>query len=75
MFKWLRNRIELLKNDKQLLLVMVLHIVLIGLHVYEWQVGDIEYYWYLRAGGCGLIAYQIHEARIRRRKTERNTSK
>lgn len=51
MFKWLRNRIELLKNDKQLALIMLLHIVLIGLHVYEWQVGDIEYYWYLRAGG------------------------
>ena len=59
MFKWLRNRIELLKNDKQLLLIMVLHIVLIGLHVYEWQVGDIEYYWYLRAGVCGLIALGI----------------
>ena len=59
MFKWLRNRIELLKNDKQLTLIMLLHIVLIGLHVYEWQVGDIEYYWYLRAGGCGLIALGI----------------
>ena len=59
MFKWLRNRIELLKNDKQLALIMLLHIVLIGLHVYEWQVGDIEYYWYLRAGGCGLIALFI----------------
>ena len=57
--KWLRNRIELLKNDKQLALIMLLHIVLIGLHVYEWQVGDIEYYWYLRAGGCGLIALGI----------------
>ena len=59
MFKWLRNRIELLKNDKQLALIMLLHIVLIGLHVYEWKVGDIEYYWYLRAGGCGLIALGI----------------
>ena len=59
MFKWLRNRIELLKNDKQLLLIMVLHIVLIGLHVYENYVGSIEYYWYLRAGGCGLIALGI----------------
>ena len=59
MFKWLRNRIELLKNDKQLTLIMLLHIVLIGLHVYEWKVGDIEYYWYLRAGGCGLIALFI----------------
>ena len=59
MFKWLRNRIELLKNDKQLTLIMLLHIVLIGLHIYEWQVGDIEYYWYLRAGGCGVIALFI----------------
>ena len=59
MFKWLRNRIELLKNDKQIALIMLLHIVLIGLHVYEWQVGDIEYYWYLRAGGCGVIALFI----------------
>ena len=59
MFKWFRNRIDLLKNDKQLLLIMLLHIVLIGLHVYEWQVDDIEYYWYLRAGGCGLIALGI----------------
>ena len=59
MFKWLRNRIELLKNDKQLALIMLLHIVLIGLHVYEWKVGEIEYYWYLRAGGCGLIALFI----------------
>jgi len=57
--KWLRNRIELLKNDKQLALIMLLHIVLIGLHVYEWKVGDIEYYWYLRAGGCGLISLGI----------------
>ena len=59
MFKWLRNRIELLKNDKQLALIMLLHIVLIGLHVYEWKVGDIEYYWYLRAGGCALISLFI----------------
>ena len=59
MFKWFRNRIDLLKNDKQLLLIMLLHIVLIGLHVYEWKVGDIEYYWYLRAGGCGVIALFI----------------
>lgn len=57
--KWLRNRIELLKNDKELALIMFLHILLIGLHVYENYVGDIEYHWYLRAGGCGLIAVCI----------------
>ena len=59
MFKWVRNRIELLKNDKQLTLIMLLHIVLIGLHVYENYVGSIEYYWYLRAGGCAVISLGI----------------
>lgn len=59
MFKWFRNRIELLKNDKKLALIMLLHLVLIALHVYENYVGDIEYYWYLRAGGCGLISLGI----------------
>ena len=59
MFKWFRNRIELLKNDKKLSLIFFLHLLLIGLHVYENYVGDIEYHWYLRAGGCGLIALGI----------------
>lgn len=57
--RWLRTRIELLKNDKDLALIMLLHIVLIGLHVYENYVGGIEYHWHLRAGGCGLIAFCI----------------
>lgn len=59
MFKWLKSRIELLRNDKDLALIMLLHIVLIGLHVYENYVGSIEYHWHLRAGGCGLIALCI----------------
>ena len=59
MFKWFRNRIELLKNDKKLLLIFFLHLLLIALHVYENYVGNIEYYWYLRAGGCGLISFCI----------------
>ena len=59
MFKWLRNRIELLKNDKKLLLIFFLHLLLIALHVYENYVGNIEYHWYLRAGGCGLISFCI----------------
>ena len=59
MFKWFRNRIELLKNDKKLALIFFLHLLLLGLHVYENYVGDIEYHWYLRAGGCGLIALGI----------------
>ena len=59
MFKWFRNRIELLKNDKKLLLIFFLHLLLIALHVYENYVGNIEYHWYLRAGGCGLISFCI----------------
>lgn len=59
MFKWFRNRIELLKNDKQLNMIMLLNIVLMCLHVYEWHVGDIEYYWSLRACLCGLVAIGI----------------
>lgn len=57
--KWLRNRIELLKNDKELCTILLLHLLLIALHVYENYVGNIEYHWYLRAGGCGLIALGI----------------
>lgn len=57
--KWLKNRIELLKNDKELAMIFFLHLLLIALHVYENYVGSIEYHWYLRAGGCGLIASGI----------------
>ena len=55
----LKQRVELLKNDRQLLKIFFLHILLIGLHVYENYVGYIEYHWYLRAGGCGVIALCI----------------
>ena len=57
--KWLKNRIELLKNDKELATIFGLHLLLIALHVYENYVGNIEYHWYLRAGGCGLISLCI----------------
>ena len=59
MFKLLKSRIELLANDKDLLKILILHLLLIVLHVYENYVGEIEYHWYLRAGGCGLIALCI----------------
>ena len=59
MFKWLRNRVELLKNDKELLEIMFWHVVLIGLHCWEYFKNGTEYYWYLRAGGCGVIALCI----------------
>ena len=57
--KWLQNRIKLLKNDKELTTIFLLHLLLIALHIYENYVGNIEYHWYLRAGGCGLIALGI----------------
>ena len=57
--KWLKSRIELLKNDKELAKIFLLHLLLIALHVYENYVGDVEYFWYLRAGGCGLISLFI----------------
>ena len=59
MFKWLKSRVVLLKNDKELLKIFLLHILLIALHVYENYVGTIEYHWYIRAGGCGLISLFI----------------
>lgn len=59
MFKWLKSRVVLLKNDKELLKIFLLHILLIALHIYENYVGTIEYHWYIRAGGCGLISLFI----------------
>lgn len=59
LIKFFSQRIELLKNDKKLSLIFFLHLLLIGLHVYENYVGDIEYHWYIRAGGCGLISFCI----------------
>ena len=56
---WLKSRIELLKNDKELAKIFFLHLLLIALHIYENYVGDVEYYWYFRAGGCGLISLFI----------------
>lgn len=59
LFGKLKQRCDLLKNDKSLLMIFFLHLLLIVLHVYENYVGSIEYYWYLRAGGCSLISFCI----------------
>ena len=59
--KWLRNRIELLKNDKELAIILLLHLLLIALHVYENYVGNIEYHWHLRASVCVLLCYAVYE--------------
>ena len=49
----------MLKNDRELAMIFFMHLFLIALHVYENFVGNIEYHWYLRAGGCGVIAICI----------------
>ena len=56
---WIKSRINLLKNDKELLEIMFWHSVLIGLHCWEYYKNGTQYYWYLRAGGCGIIALFI----------------
>jgi hypothetical protein len=59
LIKFFAQRVELLRNDEKLSLIFFLHLLLIALHVYENYVGNIEYHWYLRAGGCGLISFCI----------------
>ncbi len=54
-----KQKIKLLKNDKDLLKIFLLHLLLIALHFYEYKTSSIEYHWYLRAGGCGIISLFI----------------
>ena len=55
----IKQKVELLRNDSELLKIFLLHMFLIGLHFYEYKTNCIEYYWYLRAGGCGVISLFI----------------
>ena len=59
LFEKIKQKIVLLKNDSELLRICLLHIFLIGLHFYEYKTSNIEYHWYLRAGGCGIISLLI----------------
>ena len=59
MFKWIKNRIKLLRNDTELAKLLFCHLLLIVLHVCEYYTTDIQYFWYLRAGGCALISILI----------------
>lgn len=56
LFTKLKQKYLLLTNDNDLLKLCLLHILLIALHFYEHKTTDIEYYWYLRAGGCLIIS-------------------
>ena len=58
-FSRLRQRYLLLVNDKFLLIIFLLHLLVIICHVSQNYLSDIQYHWYLRAGGCGIIAFLI----------------
>ena len=59
LFTKLKQKYLLLVNDKDLLHIFLLHLLLIALHFYEHKTSSIEYHWYLRAGGCGIISLFI----------------
>ena len=59
LFTKLKQKYLLLINDKDLLHIFLLHLLLIALHFYEYKTSSIEYHWYLRAGGCGVISLCI----------------
>jgi hypothetical protein len=58
-FGKLKQKASLLKNDKELFKIFLLHLLLIALHYYEFRTSKVEYHWYLRAGGCALISFGI----------------
>ena len=55
MFKWFRNRIESVKNEKHLGKIILIHIILILLHIMTSMQYHIEYHADLRVAGCMLI--------------------
>lgn len=59
MFRWIKNRIKLLRNDKELAKLFFCHLLLIVLHYFEYRTTEVQYFWYLRAGGCALISILI----------------
>lgn len=59
LFYKLKQKYLLLVNDKDLLKIFILHLLLIALHFYEYKTSSIEYHWYLRAGGCAVISFFI----------------
>ena len=59
MFKWIKNKIKLLRNDTELAKLLFCHLLLIVLHYFEYRTTDVQYFWYLRAGGCALISVLI----------------
>ena len=56
----MKIRIKALKDDKELCKLFLCHLLLVFLHYYEYKTENIEYYWYLRAGGCAFISIMIY---------------
>ena len=54
-----KRRIQEFKNDRRLLIILLLHLLLILCHFCQNKMDDIQYFWYLRAAGCGVIAILI----------------
>ena len=52
-------KIKALREDKELFKLFLCHLLLVLLHYYEYKTENIEYFWYLRAGGCALISIMI----------------
>lgn len=55
----LKQRCLLLKNDRLLLMILLLHLVLAVCHIYHSFISPTHYHIYLRFGGCLLIAALI----------------
>ena len=59
LFEKLKQKYVLLKNDRKLTAILLLHLLLIALHLYHNILSDIEYYCYIRVSGCALISILI----------------
>ena len=55
----LKQKYELLKNDRILSMIFLLHLILAMCHLYHSFISPTRYHIYLRAGGCLLIAVLI----------------
>ena len=59
MFSRLKSRIISLKNDKTMLIILSLHLLLAACHLYQYYLSPVMYHAELRIAGCCLIALLI----------------
>lgn len=57
--RFFKNRINELRNDKTLGIILLLHLVLAVCHICHSFMSDIQYHGELRTVGCGIIAILI----------------